>query len=88
MTEEPNRYLRPIRKGEYDLVNISLVGFDPITGKSYAECSAEWRATLDEVEKEAKAVRWWQLRARWAVGLKLGALRSHFGVPAGFLAGM
>lgn len=77
---EPSRYLRPIQKGEYDLVNISLLGRDPITGKSYDDCHAEWRATLEKVEAEFKAVRWWQFRRRYAFGLKAYALRSHLGM--------
>lgn len=61
--------MKMIRKGEYDLVNISLIGFDPVTGRSYDECHAEWRAEFEKLQQRTAKLRWWQLieniRCRW-----------------------
>lgn len=61
--------MKMIRKGEFDLVNISLIGHDPNTGKSYEQCQDEWDAERDRVFREWDALRWWQwirnLRLRW-----------------------
>lgn len=75
-----SRYLTPIKKGEYDLVNISIIGHDPTTGRSLEECHTEWRAELDKLIEEIKTIRWWQLRRRWNWGTRYGALRSHYGM--------
>lgn len=60
--------MKRLKRGEYDLVNISLIGHDPITGRSYEECSAEWRKDLADVEERQKKLRWWnvigQIRCR------------------------
>jgi hypothetical protein len=75
-----SRYLTPIRKGEYDLVNISLIGHDPTTGRSYEECHAEWKGELDKLAAEEKTIRWWQFSRRRVWGAKVFALNSHFGM--------
>lgn len=58
-----------IRKGEYDLVNISLIGHDPITGRAYEQCQDEWDAERDRVMNEWNALPWWKIwrniRLRW-----------------------
>jgi hypothetical protein len=77
---EQSRYLRPIRRGEYDLVNISLIGHDPTTGRTYEECHAEWKAELDKLADEEKTIRWWQFSRRRALSVKVFALNSHFGM--------
>lgn len=71
--------MKMIRKGEYDLVNISLIGFDPSTGKSYDQCHDEWSAERARVVARWGSLRWWQLieniRCRWqfaALAAKLG----------------
>ena len=50
-----------IRKGEFDLVNISLLGHDPVTGRTYAECNAEWQAACDYLLWRMENTKWWQL---------------------------
>ncbi len=58
-----------IRKGEYDLVNMSFIGFDPNTGRSFDDCYAEWEAEKARVLDEWESLRWWQviknIRLRW-----------------------
>lgn len=66
MAEVPHM-LPPLRTGEYDLVNISLIGHDPITGRSFEECHAEWKAMLDAVLERDKRRRWWDLAERFRV---------------------
>jgi hypothetical protein len=53
--------LRPLKKGEYDLVNICVLGSDPITGRPFNECNAEWQAWLDEAQERQKNRRWWDI---------------------------
>lgn len=55
----------PLKKGEYDLVNISILGFDPVTGRSFDECNAEFNKWLNAVEVESLQLRWWQFRRRY-----------------------
>lgn len=58
----------PLRKGiDYDLVNISLIGFDPITGRSYDECHDEWTAALLRLQKRVDRLRWWDLPERFRI---------------------
>ena len=63
--------MKMIRKGEYDLVNISLIGHDPNTGKSYEACQDEWDAERDRILAEWEALPWWKvwsnLRLRWEI---------------------
>ena len=55
-----------LRKGvDYDLVNISLLGYDPVTGRSFEQCNAEWNAQLKAVEQRMARARWWQLRQKF-----------------------
>lgn len=53
--------VKPLARGEYDLVNISLVGFDPVTKRSYEECHAEWDVWRDELMQLVDNRRWWQI---------------------------
>lgn len=53
--------MRPLKKGEYDLANISLIGHDPVTGRSFAECDAEWKAELEKLKARDAKRRWWQV---------------------------
>lgn len=73
--------MKMIQKGEYDLVNISLIGFDPNTGKSYEECQDEFDAERARILKEWGDVRWWQIvrsiRLRW----QIACLVEKLGVP-------
>lgn len=75
-----SKYLRPIKRGEYDLVNISLLGFDPNTGKPYQECHDEWSAERVKLEAEGKTIRWWQFGRRRVYGQRVWALRTHLGM--------
>lgn len=75
-----SKYLRPIRKGEYDLINISLIGYDPNTLKSYDECHAAWKEQTEVVKKAAANVRWWDIPEYILVTRQAYALRSHFGL--------
>lgn len=75
-----SKYLRPIRKGEYDLVNISLVGHDPADGRPYEACHAEWQASLDDVVRQADEVRWWQFRRHLRIRWQTMALTTHLGM--------
>ena len=55
----------PLRPGiDYDLVNISLIGHDPVTGRTYEECSAEWKQWKDELQARIDSMPWWNLRLR------------------------
>jgi hypothetical protein len=53
--------VKPIARGEYDLVNISLLGYDPNTGRSYEECHAEFEVWRKELEERVAKRRWWQV---------------------------
>jgi hypothetical protein len=65
--------MEPLRKGEYDLANISLIGFDPNTGRSFDDCWAEWAAERDRIIARLDQARWWQLieqfRCRWQIAI-------------------
>ena len=71
---------KPLKRGEYDLVNISLVGHDPVTGRTFKECNAEWRVWMDEVEAGWKLLRWWQLRQRLRLGRYTAILGQRMGM--------
>lgn len=79
-----SKYYTPIKAGEYDLVNISLVGFDPNTGETYEACHTAWKAALDAAIVEDDATPWWRFKERRAIAEKARALQSHFGAPPGF----
>ncbi len=63
--------MKLIRKGEYDLANISLIGFDPNTGRTFEACWAEWEAERDRLMRAWFALKWWQVfravKLRWQV---------------------
>lgn len=73
--------MKMIRKGEYDLVNISLIGHDPLTGRTYEQCQDEWDAECDRVLEAWKALRWWNvvqnIKLRWAIAV----LHARRGFP-------
>ncbi len=79
-------FVRPLKKGQYDLVNISLIGYDPETGRSFAECSADLKAAGDAVVKDAEGMRWWHLFRQFRLRLNLIRLYERQGAPPGFLA--
>ncbi len=72
--------MKPLQKGEYDLVNIAALGFDPVTGRSYQECHDEWKVEVDKVIAEGDALRWWQLWKRIKVARKVAILHQRFGM--------
>lgn len=79
MIMENSRYFRPIRRGEYDLANISLVGADPITGLSFDACQAEWDRARSWLLREFDGLRWWQIVRRYKLSRQAWALRTHLG---------
>ena len=50
-----------IQKGEYDLVNISLIGHDPVTGRSFEECKKEWDTAYAYLLWRIANTKWWQV---------------------------
>jgi hypothetical protein len=79
-------FVRPLERGQYDLVNISLIGRDPITGRSYEACSAELSAAATTIAKEAEGLRWWHLYRQFRLRVNLVRLYQRQGAPPGFLA--
>lgn len=57
----PKVILPMIRRGEFDLVNMSLLGHDPITGRTYQECHSEWKAAFDYLQWRMHRTQWWQV---------------------------
>jgi len=58
-------WMKSLRPGiDFDLVNISLIGHDPVTGKSYEECADEWKNELERLQARCAKLRWWQIRER------------------------
>lgn len=58
--------IKPLRAGvDFDLVNISLIGIDPVTGRTFDECHAEWKEMWEFVMKEVDNTSWWNLKRRW-----------------------
>ena len=79
-------FVRPLQRGQYDLVNISLIGQDPITGRSYEACSAELNAAATTVAAQAEGLRWWHLYRQFRLRVNLVRLYQRQGAPPGFLA--
>ena len=77
---QPSKYLRPIRRGEYDIATISLIGFDPNDSRPYEDCHREWQEALETVQTDGRAARWWQLRRRMRNRLRTAALSTHLGM--------
>ena len=71
--------MKMIRRGEYDLANIAVLGHDPNTGRSYAECHAEWRVAAAALEKRMERVRWWQIVERARIRWQLIVLTARLG---------
>ena len=70
-TEQPacspaliEQMLTPIKKGGYDLANISTIGHDPVSGKSYEECHQAWVAALAIVRRRVETCPWWNVPRR------------------------
>lgn len=70
---------RPIQNGEFDLVNISLLGIDPVTGRSFDECNQEWKEALARVIAFMSTVKWWQFRKRLQAARQLAILAERQG---------
>lgn len=75
-----SKYLTPIRKGEYDIANISIIGHDPKDGRSYEECHAEWQRAFDGLLARSDATRWWQLWQKLRIRWQTMALATHLGM--------
>lgn len=71
--------MRMIRKGEYDLVNISLIGHDPITGRTYEQCQDEWDAERDRIVAAWDSLPWWNLLRNFKLRWEIAALYSRRG---------
>ncbi len=69
-----------LKAGEYDLVNISLLGRDPVTGRTFEECNDEWRAWLDELLAYEAETRWWQLRRKLRIRVRCAVLDERMGL--------
>lgn len=70
-----------IRKGEYDLANISLLGSCPVTGRTYEECRAEWSAAHDYLVWRIQQTRWWQVWRIWDNRKQTLNLYLRLGLP-------
>jgi hypothetical protein len=68
-----------LKPGEFDLANISLIGHDHVTGRSFAECDAEWRAALEKLKARDGARRWWQFWEWFAVRRQTAILTQRLG---------
>jgi len=75
-----SKYLRPIRRGEYDIANVSIIGYDPTDGRRYEECHAEWQREFDRVQKARRTVGRWNLSKRLRLRLQTAALATHLGM--------
>ena len=53
--------VKPIAAGEYDLANISLIGFDPNNGRTYEECHEEFEGWRKELEGRIANRPWWRI---------------------------
>jgi hypothetical protein len=75
------RPLEPLRRGiDYDLVNISGIGHDPVTGRTYEECKAEWDEWMNEVEARVLSTPWWNLKQYWRNWWDIAILRQRQGM--------
>lgn len=70
----------PLKRGEYDLLNISLIGHDPNTGWSFERCHVAWRAAFRELSAEYRKLPWWDLAARMRLGRRAAVLRQRQGM--------
>ena len=71
----------PLCNGEYDLVNISLIGHDPITGRSFETCQDEHAEALGRVIELGETLKWYQLWKRFKLARKLQILEQRLGMP-------
>lgn len=76
--------VKRIRRGEYTLAMISILGRDPVTGRTYEECRAEWRAELDRISAEWNKTRWWHLRRQIRLRWENFKLAERFGLNVNF----
>ena len=73
--------IKPLRVGiDFDLVNISLLGYDPVTGRTYQECHYEWEAWKDELLARIEARRWWQVLAYFRHNYLASILTERLGM--------
>jgi len=76
----PSKYLRPIRKGEYDIANVSIIGYDPTDGRAYEDCHAEWQREFDRVRAARETTPRWNLAAKLRLRFQVAALSTHLGM--------
>jgi hypothetical protein len=72
--------MKPLKVGEYDLVNISLLGFDPVTGRSYEECHDEWSDERKRLQERVNRLRWWDLLERFRVARQIWIMQQRLGM--------
>lgn len=72
--------MRALRPGEYDLVNINLIGYDPVTGRSYEECQDEWDAALKKLAERQSKCRRWNFVERFRVARQVAIMEQRMGM--------
>jgi hypothetical protein len=71
-----------IRKGEYDLVNICLIGYDPVTGKNFEDCHREWTEYFEETKTMRATTPWWNIKRHIQIKWRLAKLTAKQGMGA------
>lgn len=72
----PDRFLK---RGEYDLVNIALLDYDPNSGWSYDRCQEAWNEALIRAQEMERTIKWWQLLKHIKLRLLIAALLQRRG---------
>jgi hypothetical protein len=78
-------FVRPLRAGEHDLANVYLLGHEPLTGRDYTACRAEFDAAYRAVTRQNAAVPSWNIPARIRRWWNIRALDRREGIPVSFL---
>lgn len=63
--------------GEYDLVNISLIGYDPNSGWSYEQCQDAWDKAFAEAQAEEKTIALVAVHPALSLQLRVNALAQR-----------
>lgn len=74
----PRKFLK---RGEYDLVNISLIGKDPNSGWTYDQCQDAWDAALKDLNEMIATAKPWHLIKQVKMRLLAAALYQRQGFP-------
>ena len=73
--------MKSLRIGEYDLVNISLIGFDPISGRSFEDCRDEWQSAYKQLLARITAAKWWHVHKHIPIWKEMVILQNRLGAP-------